>query len=209
MISPDVTICICTYGQGWSFKGKELCKQLDVTFPDVLKVAYHENDGNLTSVRNTALKMVPSEYVIFLDADDCLADNYIEEMIKGTADIRVPSVQYLSRGNRLDPYVPRVSACSHKLPCGPQCLPWGNYLVIGAMARTEALRAVGGFRDWPMYEDWDLWARCWINEATFENIPEAIYQATVRPDSRNRQPSKQKKLEAHRAIALDLGFPIP
>jgi len=205
----DVTICICTYGRGWSFKGKELCQKLDIKFPKQLKIAYHENNGNLLSVRNKALEMVSTEYVIFLDADDNLSDNYIEEMSKGTADIRVPSVRYVSRGKELEPYIPRVSACRHTDPCGPHCLPWGNYLVIGSMARTETLRAIEGFRDWPMYEDWDLWARCWINEATFENIPTAIYQATIRPDSRNRQPTKQAKLNAHRAIAKDLGFPVP
>lgn len=206
----DVTICICTYGSNhWATKGQELCRKLDKVFPQIVKIAYHEADSNLSTVRNKALELVPSEYIIFVDADDNLSDNYVAEMMQGYADIRVPSVQYISRGTPLTPYVPRVSACTHKASCGPQCLPLGNYLVIGSMARTEALRAVGGFRDWPMYEDWDLWARCYTNGSSFQNIPTAIYKATVRPDSRNRQPSKEKKLACHRAIAEDLGFPIP
>jgi glycosyltransferase involved in cell wall biosynthesis len=207
-MTAEVTICICTFGHGWKFKGREAAERLPLLH-DATLVLMHDIDGDLCSTRNAALEEVKTEYVIFLDADDSLADNYIEEMIKGTADIRVPSVSYVSHGVGLAPYVPRVSACRHDGPCGPACLPLGNYLVIGSMARTEALRAVGGFRDWPMYEDWDLWARCYLNGATFENIPDAVYLAAVRPDSRNRQPSKAAKLEAHRAIAKDLGFPVP
>jgi GT2 family glycosyltransferase len=74
-------------------------------------------------------------------------------------------------------------------------------VVIGAAARTDALRAVGGFREWPMYEDWDLWLRVAKAGHSFVNCPEAVYLATFNENSRNRAPSQEAKLEAHRSIA--------
>jgi cellulose synthase/poly-beta-1,6-N-acetylglucosamine synthase-like glycosyltransferase len=68
------------------------------------------------------------------------------------------------------------------------------------MARTELLRKVGGWRDWPLYEDWDLWLRCHLAGATFEAIPRAIYRAHARVDSRNRAPDRAARLAAHEAI---------
>jgi hypothetical protein len=62
------------------------------------------------------------------------------------------------------------------------------------------LRDVGGWRDWPFYEDWDLFLRCWRAGASVEAIPEAVYIAHVRFDSRNRAPSSAEKAAVHNAI---------
>jgi hypothetical protein len=45
--------------------------------------------------------------------------------------------------------------------------------------------------------------------ATIEPIYGAVYRAHVRPDSRNRAPSREAKLAAHQAIARANGLPIP
>ena len=77
-------------------------------------------------------------------------------------------------------------------------------LVVGTAARAELLRSVGGWRDWPLYEDWDLWLRCYVAGATVETIPEAIYRAHVRPDSRNRAPERAAKEATHARIVADV-----
>jgi hypothetical protein len=86
---------------------------------------------------------------------------------------------------------------------------YGNWLVIGTVARTEALVEVGGFRDFDVYEDYDLWVRCWQDGASIQPIPQAVYRAHVRPDSRNRGPAREVKHAQHQAIARANGLPVP
>lgn len=64
----------------------------------------------------------------------------------------------------------------------------GNYLVIGTLVPRRLFLEVGGFTDWPLYEDWDLWLRCTRAGARVAQVPRAVYRAHVRGGSRNRPP---------------------
>ena len=200
----DVTIGVGTFGsEYWEQKGWETAKATSAMLGCGV-IHFHHKD-NLCDSRNAILSMVHTRYVIFLDADDELDSRYVEAMSKGIADIRVPFVRYRRNGVLSQPHQPRVPSCSHDGLCGPGCLPLGNYAVIGSAARTEALRALDGFKDWPMYEDWDLWLRAMQAGHTFENIPEAHYIANYSATSRNRAPTQEEKTAAHRAIATANG----
>lgn len=198
----DVTICVSTFGSDyWRDLGLEKARQTSVNLGCGVINVHLPNSDSLAESRNAALSLVHTEYVIFLDADDELEIHYLEAMSKGIADVLVPSVRYRRNGVLSVAHLPRVVPCSHEGLCGPQCLPLGNYVVIGACARADALRAVGGFRDWPIYEDWDLWLRIYKAGFTFENVLDAIYIAIWSATSRNRGPTQAIKNETHRAIA--------
>ena len=81
----------------------------------------------------------------------------------------------------------------------------GNWRVIGSAAKADILREVGGFREYEVYEDWDLWLRAYLAGASVEAIPEAVYRAHVRADSRNRAPSMQVKNRVHYEIVKAIG----
>lgn len=204
----DVTVCICTYGD--YNKWKPLVDRAEASVYNakvVMKI--HRNEGTLASVRNLALKLTFTEYVCFLDADDELTPDYFERIEEaGEADIRAPAVSYYTSGVGNLPHVPYV-----RTPYGPRqdgpALEYGNWIVIGAVARTKLLKDVGGFREWPMYEDWDLWLRCWQHGCSVIPVTNALYVAHVNEGSRNRGPSKEAKLEAHRAIARRNGVHVP
>jgi cellulose synthase/poly-beta-1,6-N-acetylglucosamine synthase-like glycosyltransferase len=168
----------------------------------------HTHGGTLRDSRNGALALVNTEWVIFLDADDELEEGYIEAMAAGTADVRVPAVRYVAAAaTSTRARMPMVAG--HRHACTGDCLAFGNWIVIGAAVRTDLVRKVGGWRDFPWSEDYDLWARCWLAGATFEPVPTAVYRAYVRRDSRNRAPDPGAKLAAHRAIAVANGLPVP
>jgi GT2 family glycosyltransferase len=88
----------------------------------------------------------------------------------------------------------------HTQDCTADCLPEGNWLVVGACLRTQLVRDVGGWRDFPVYEDWDLFLRCHKAGATFELVRDAVYRAHVRTDSRNRGPNMEFKNRVHHQI---------
>lgn len=191
-----MTVCIATFGHPhW----QDLARERAAPSAAALEVPVVQVHGEtLHDARNTALSMVETEWVVHLDADDELDPGYLVAMAAGTADLRAPAVSYVRGGRPRGAYVPQVAGHDH--PCAAGCLRDGNWLVVGSLVRAELVRAVGGWRDFAVYEDWDLWLRCWLAGATVEAIPTAVYRAHVRPDSRNRAPARAVKEATHRAI---------
>ena len=185
----EVTICIGTFGDE---KWRTLAN--DRAIPSCEKPVSHVHGDQLHTARNEAAAQATTEWLCFLDADDELAPGYFDAMSTGTADLRGPAVRYIVNGN------PRALKIWPK-----KDLKTGNHLVIGTLVRKELFDRVGGFKDYPLYEDWDLWLRCDLAGATNEVIPEAIYIAHVRTDSRNRAPGRSTRLKWHERIAQDNG----
>jgi len=138
---------------------------------------------NLWEARNSFIPEIKTEYVIFLDADDELDENYISEMLKEEGDVIVPTVHRHFSNSLVD---------RSQFWYTPKSLLTGNFIVIGAMIKTELLRAVNGFNDLPLYEDWDMWLRMEEKGAKFIKSEKAIYKIHVREGSRN-EPSDEMK----------------
>lgn len=192
----DVTVVVATFGarQWLDLAVERATRSAEAQGVPVIYV----HGLTLRGARNAGLAQVETDHVVFLDADDELSPGYLEALSAGTADIRVPSVVYVRDGHREPPVMPRV--VGHHHACTADCLPEGNWIVIGAMARTELLRGIGGFEDFSWCEDWACWARCSTAGATFEAIPAAQYIAHVRDDSRNRAATGQAKAAAYQQI---------
>jgi GT2 family glycosyltransferase len=125
------------------------------------------------------VRLSDAEWLIFLDADDELDSHYIEEMLKGQGDIRQPSTLGVVNGKEDDYPV--------LIPPHPGGFLVGNHLVIGCMVRRKLFLDVGGFRNLPILEDWDLWIRCILYDGKVGTVPKAIYRVHVNPNSRNQQ----------------------
>lgn len=199
----DVTVVVATFGDyEWvELAHKRAIPSAQSQTDRVLQVHGKTLDG----ARNEGLALAQTEWICFLDADDQLSAGFFDAIATGSADVRAPAVSYVKpNGTARPPYVPKVAG--HKHDCTPECLRDGNWLVVGSVARTELLQRVGGWRDWPVYEDWCLWQRCWKAGASIEAIPAAVYRAHVRPDSRNRAPAMAEKNHWHAEI-LKANFP--
>lgn len=193
----DVTIVIATFGaQHWA--DLAVARAIPSARAQGVEVI-HEHGDTLHGARNRGLAKVSTEWVIHLDADDELAPGYVNHLAAGTCDLRAPAVSYIRPSGRArPPYVPKVAGHHHA--CAADCLPDGNWMVVGTLARTALLRDVGGWEPWPIYEDWALWLRCYEAGASIEAIPAAIYLAHWRPESRNRHPPMDFKDSVHRDI---------
>jgi cellulose synthase/poly-beta-1,6-N-acetylglucosamine synthase-like glycosyltransferase len=194
-VNRDVTVCVATFGADtW----KLVAERAVASAVDQASVIYVHGE-TLADARNRALTRVRTQWVVFLDADDELEAGYIDTLHAGRADVRAPAVRYIQGARCREPYVPVVPG--HEHGCGPECLRAGNWIVVGALARTQLVRDVGGWGDEELYEDWALWLRCQLAGATFEAIPDAVYRAHVRVDSRNRAPSLRARAFWHDKIA--------
>lgn len=200
----DVTVVVATFGEiRWRRMGDIAARNADSA--PVIRIHGHRD---LAEARNRGLAQVDTEWVCFLDGDDALAPGYFAAMAKGSADVRQPAVS-----GWCDRTMVPTCGAPHR-PDGHtlerDCLRFGNPLCVGAIARTELVNAVGGFDSrWPVIEDYALWRALAVNGATFEAIPDAVYQARARrnPAPRNHVGGRQLRAATHAAIDETLPWP--
>lgn len=196
-------------------------------FADV--IVWHETAATLADARNAAARALPYEALVFLDADDELAPGYLTAMaplLHGRAVIEftpiIPGVvdpyaaafpSEIDVTDRLPPTL-GVPAVSYVHPNGfeekPQIpnrgrWPFLNEAVIGTLVSRQLFLNVGGFRDIPMYEDWDLWLRCVDAGAVLQYVEGAVYRAHVRPGSRNQADGRKMYAEVWGAHLQRIG----
>jgi len=209
-VTSGVTVVVATFGDP---KWTDVADRFAIPSADISAadhVVYVHGD-TLHGARNEALSEVTTPYVIFLDADDRITPGYVEAMLRcvqtshGDMHVCAPMVQYCRPDGASEPAHPRVAGHTHRV-CRPSCLIQGNWIVIGAMATTALVRAVGGFKDFG-YEDWALWVACYQAGAKFHHS-RAVYQANIRAGSRGGY-SAADSLRHHVAVAEAYGLPIP
>lgn len=157
------------------------------SLPKGLRYLIAENDGELADALNTALDAVETEFVFRLDADDWLSNDTLDFLVglAWDADVTYPTL---------------ILAFEHELPyeslkAAPFCphrLLVENYIPGTALFRPERALAVGGYRDLPLLEDWDLWVRMSQAGSRFKAVPEALYWYRQVPTSRNKATAEVK-----------------
>ena len=202
MAPDEVTVVVPYTGEPW----RSLAYRRAIPSAQRLGAVVVVGEGETVALaRNNGLAQVDTKWVIHLDADDELPANYIEQMATGSADVRVPSVAY-ARNNTArfsEPKVPKVWGHTHD--CVGECLAGGNWIVVGAMVRTDIAQKVA-WDEWPLYEDWAFWVGCWQAGATFETIPTAVYRAYSRRGGRNTSLPLPERNNVHRQIASAMGL---
>lgn len=180
-----ISVIVGTFGDpSWlNIRRPAIESVLEQTVQPVSIHALHTE--SLQTARNTGGFAASGEWLCFLDADDRLDRYYLEKMIEA-----------IERNENRDVLIQPSHVNSISAPDGeagvpsfhpPRNLRTGNHLLIGTLVKAEVFRAVGGFRDLPMYEDWDLWIRCVAQGSEIAAQPDAHYLVTVQ-NGRNSQP---------------------
>lgn len=152
----------------------------------------------LHGARNQGAQDATGDWLLFLDADDELGWHYVESMQR-KADLLTDAghPNWLIRPATLGI---RADGVEDKEPIVlKECyLLDQNFMVIGTLVPRQLFLDVGGFEDWPIYEDWDLWLRCWKAGAKFDACIDAVYRVHVREGSRNQQSRSMQTETYHR-----------
>jgi glycosyltransferase involved in cell wall biosynthesis len=204
----DVSVVVATCGLDvWREMGDLAALSAANTGAVVVRV--HLPDATVAQARNKGLSLVKTEYVTFLDADDELDPRYFLGFAP-QADVTATQIKYPQHSMAMMPTVwqhENYAWKHHRGYCVGDCLVDGNWVHIGAICRTEAVRAVGGFREYPVYEDWALFLAMQQNGATFAHaFGSAIYYAAVRDHGMHRNgsmPLEQRNL-VHERIFNDI-----
>lgn len=191
----DCSVVISTFGSyTWQLLAQERAIPSAKAFG--LPVIYNHKE-TLHEARNAGLYQVETEFVCHLDADDELAPGYFEHMSRVEGDLRPPSVNHV---HERVTFMPQV--VGHYHTCVAACLEYGNWLVVGTVARTELLKEVGGWKEWGTFEDFDLFQRCWIAGATITPVPKAVYRAYSTAQGRCRKMPVAESTRIQREICM-------
>lgn len=188
----DLSVIIATHGdRRWvdQANGRALPSVAAQSVAPAEVVLRHHPTMALHEVRNWAAKSARGEWLCFLDADDQLDHRYVEAMVQAETEgaLLAPSVSWATAGVPADPVSLARRDIAKVNPC-----------VIGTLVRRSTFLAVGGFWDWPAWEDWCLFRRCWLAGERVVHVPDAVYVAHVSPDGRNSSPDADRRL--HRRI---------
>lgn len=208
----SVSICIATYGNSeWQVMAEERALPSAYAQEPLEVLTFHDPDGTIASARNELGNTARGEWLCFLDADDELAPNYIQEMLKASRRkilhdpetmkrlnhaILMPAVRYIDKGRARATMMERIKD-----------LRVDNFLVIGTLVERSLFTEVGGFNDYPHgFEDWSLWAKCWKAGAEIVQVPKAVYIAHINRNSEHRQRWRDREwqVDMHNKVRAEL-----
>ena len=148
----------------------------------------------VAKARDIGVKMSSGKLLLFLDADDKLAPDFIEQCgrVINRVDIAYPNV--LKFGHIEKPkLVDSPKEITAKYIMGKSC-----GLVVTSMMHRFVYEKLDGFRQLPVYEDWDFWVRAKFNGYTFTRANTLLhYRQNIK--SRNHLTLEQKA-NTHRSF---------
>lgn len=187
-IEPTFSVIIGTYGDigHWAELAARAHLSAEAQTREPVDIIWEHAD-NLHGARNLGAEKARGDILIFLDADDELDPNYLEAMYLAANNValRADRFTFLYQPATLGIVDGKEDSEPVLIPERP--LDTGNFMVIGTGVERELFNKVGGFYDWPIYEDWCLWIRCYLAGAGFVKVPDAVYKVHVNQQGRNSQ----------------------
>lgn len=194
----ELTILICAHGdERW--RDLAYSRAYPSACDQAATIVCYRPELTLAEVRNAAGALAVTEWLCFLDADDELDFGYVDAMrraIDGEA-LYAPAVKYI------DPKRTTAPAC---LPNEGGDMRAINRCVIGTLIRRSTFLEAGGFQEWPLYEDWDLFLGVHLSGVPIVYVPDAVYKAHVKRQSRNEPGDRKLATKTYRAIRAKHGL---
>lgn len=148
----------------------------------------------VAKARDIGVKMSSGRLLLFVDADDKLAPDFIEQCGRVIADCDIAYPNVLRFGHIERPQLfDAPKEVTAKYLMGKKLA-----LVVTSMMHRYVYEKLEGFRELPVYEDWDFWVRAMFNGYTFARANTLLYYRQ-NLKSRNHL-SLEKKTETHRKI---------
>ncbi|MDR2472051.1 MAG: glycosyltransferase family 2 protein [Tannerella sp.] len=160
-----------------------------------IKLFEQPNKG-VSAARNYAIQLSQGEYILPVDADDLISENYIREAVKILTDnpqIKVVSCEVEQFGER--------AGIIHYPKFSYRLLARKNMIVCSSMFRKSDWAKTGGFCEEEIFrEDWDFWISMFTTGGDFFRLPFVGLKYRIRKDSRRHKNITDKKKKMIDAI---------
>ncbi len=149
---------------------------------------YNQENLGVSATRNHAIRETHGEYILPVDADDKIAETFIEhavQVLESRPDVRVVGCHAMMFGDVNKEW---------KLPnFSRQLLARKNMIPVTSLFRRADWERCGGFCEEDIYrEDWDFWLSMMELGGTFYRLDEIGLFYRVRKGSRRAKAKQQK-----------------
>lgn len=147
-----------------------------------IKYIYQTNQG-ICQTRNNAIKQSMGEYVLCLDGDDWISNNFLEEMVEVLSQdknvkVVTSTVKLFGKRNKI------LNLPEYSL----EALMGRNLFVMTSMFRRKDFDSSGGFnKNMELgLEDWDFWLSILEKGGKVVKTERAIFYYRIKKRSRNK-----------------------
>ncbi|HYT01610.1 MAG TPA: glycosyltransferase [Candidatus Acidoferrum sp.] len=162
-------------------------------FPETTTVVRSSHRG-VAVTRNEGARLAESEYLLFLDADDTLAEHFIEAMVnikaETKADIIYPNVILWSSWHGKVRMRNAWHESCEKIT--KENMLEYNQIVVSSLISRQLYLDVGGTPNIPILEDYSLWMKCLARGATFMKSGQSVLRYRQRTEGRLRHNDELK-----------------
>ncbi|WP_316786221.1 glycosyltransferase family A protein [Pedobacter frigiditerrae] len=153
------------------------------------KYIYQDNSG-VCVARNIAIKQSIGDYVLCLDADDLISENFLEETVN-----LLQSDVNLGVATSLVKFFGRSYGTLKVISYNLEIILAANQLVVTSLFRRIDFDIVGGFNENMKegFEDWDFWISILKRNCTVACATKATFYYRLLGASRNKNISSEKE----------------
>lgn len=141
----------------------------------------------VAEARDVGVKMSNGRLLLFVDADDKLAPDFVQQCGKVIGNVDIAYTNLLLFGNIEKNKLieaPKRLLAKHLYP--KKC-----YIRVTSMMHRKVYEGLHGFRKFPVFEDWDFWLRAMCKGYTFARANTLLwYRQSMK--SRNRLAREDK-----------------
>ena len=177
-------------------------------------IFFRQSNQFVDAARNSVARRASAEFLLMLDADDCIAPNAIKSLVAAALESGVDcliSGTCFFKGDGL-PYDPKTGEMTIQptnwcMPLGPSLLSgmidpvvFGGHMIL---IRRAVFEAIGGYREVRNagHEDWELHARLALAGYRTDVFPEYLHFYRQADDSLSRRldrfTAKRRMIEAY------------
>lgn len=165
------------------------------------KIKYiKQKQSGVCEARNNGIRNTSGEYILFLDSDDKISDNFLEEAVKCISEdenikVIAPDIELFGVYNR-----------KYELPeYNIEILMGRNIFIMSSLCRRCDIDIFGGFNNNMKdgLEDWDFWLSILENGGTVKYLNNITFYYRIRKKSRNRSINQETFLKLRRQIYLN------
>lgn len=151
--------------------------------PQVVRVVRQENGGP-ASARNTGIRLLQTDFILPLDADDRISPDFVREgaeILATSPDIRIAYAEWVSFGAWSGRRVPPPAVGIADL------LPASQFGAASVFRRSDWER-VGGYDESLRvgHEDYEFWIRLLADDGRAIRVPNAVFYYRIRSGSREQ-----------------------